>query len=156
MGRQDSKAEDSDRHHRDLFRRYEWEAMDEFDAVLLDGVDRGLFDEVAIKRQADELQKKLQLTDKNNSFEQAWNLFNGSFNIDQDTVLNALIESVKTNFEVITPINLNETIAFLKEFGRETRPKRRFNSTSITVKRSLNFGTCQLIHFENTSLTQTS
>ena len=71
MGRQDSKAEDSDRHHRDLFRRYEWEAMDEFDAVLLDGVDRGLFDEVAIKRQADELQKKLQLTDKNNSFEQA-------------------------------------------------------------------------------------
>ncbi len=119
----ENNAGDPDRRHGDLLRNYEWGVLDEFDAALIDGIERGLFDEAAIKRQADELQKKLQLTDKNNSYEQAWKLFNGSFRHDQETVLNALIESVKTNFEVINPASLSQTITFLKEFGREDQAK---------------------------------
>jgi len=95
--------------------------LDEFDAVLVEGVERGFFDEPAVKRQADEQQNKLLRGDKSNAFEQAWQLFHGSFDDNQDAVLDALAESVRINFDVITPINLSATISFLKEFGRESQ-----------------------------------
>ena len=101
-----------------VLRDYNFNHLDEFDVPLIEGIERGFFDQVAVKSQADELGKRLKLGDQNTAFEEAWRLFHNSFDNDSDAVLDAMIESAKANVLTISPLNLDGTVAFLKEFGR--------------------------------------
>lgn len=85
--------------YKDLLRSYDFQHVDEFDVPLVEGVERGFFDEAAVKRQANELGNRLKLG-------------------DSDAVLDSMVESVKANVGAISPLNLSGTVGFLKEFGR--------------------------------------
>ena len=118
LGRQKDSTEDPNRHLKTMLRNYGFHHPDEFDTVIIEGVERGFFDAAALKRQADYLQNSLRRGDKDSVYQQAWRLFHDSFENNQDAVLDALSDAVKANLEAITPLNLSETVSFLKEFGR--------------------------------------
>jgi hypothetical protein len=118
-----NKTEDPNLHHKALLTNYGFTNLDEFDAVILEGVERGFFDETTIKRKADELQLQLQRGDKNNSFAQAWRRLHNSFDNDEDAVLDEIAASAKTNCDAITAVDLSAAVSFLKEFGREAQAK---------------------------------
>lgn len=123
IGRQKDNAEDQNSRHKNLLRRYGFQYLDEFDGPLVEGVERGFFDEAAVKRQADELQKRLKLGDRAIAFEQVWRLFHDSLDNNQGAVLDAMVESVKANVVAISPVTLSETVVFLKELGRGEQAK---------------------------------
>jgi hypothetical protein len=123
IGRQKDTVEDPNSRYNNLLQSYGFQHLDEFDSVLVEGVERGFFDEAGVKCQADELQKKLEFGDKTVAFEKAWRLFHDSFDDNQDAVLDEMINSVKENVMVISPIMLSGTVAFLKEFEHEEEAK---------------------------------
>ena len=117
VGRDRNKS-DPNEAFRTLLRSYGYGHMDSFDAVLFDGVERGFFVEDDLKREADQKQKALSLADKHTAFFNAWEDYHGSFDADQDAVLDKMFASVKTDHEAISPINLNDTVVLFKELGR--------------------------------------
>jgi hypothetical protein len=112
VGPEKDNGEQSSR-FKDTFRDYNFHHLDEFDVPLVEGIERGFFDQSAVKSQADELGKRLKLGDQNIEFEKAWRLFHDSFDNDDDAVLDAMIESAKANILAISPLNLNGTVTFL-------------------------------------------
>ena len=112
------RAQDENQAYRDQLRAYGFNQSDEFDIVLIDGVERGYFDTAALEQKAGDMAKILMKKDKDRSFSEAWDLFHGSFDNDEDQVLDAIAEAFRLNAEIVTPINLSGTLSILKEFGR--------------------------------------
>jgi hypothetical protein len=86
VGRQKDNAEDQNSRYQNLLRSYGFQYLDAFDGPLVEGVERGFFDEAAVTRQANELQKGLKLGDQAVAFEQVWRLFHDSFDNNQNAV----------------------------------------------------------------------
>jgi hypothetical protein len=114
----DDPADPNENRHKDLLRRYDFGHMDEFDAVLIEGVERGFFDEAAVKQQSELLHARLKAGDQMAAFQEAWGLFHNSFDDNQEAVLDAMVASAKENVAAISPSNFSATVGFLKEFGR--------------------------------------
>jgi hypothetical protein len=94
--------------------------MDEFDLVLLDGIERGFFDEAALAKQARELNKKIKAAEAEGSFDAAWRLYHDSFEDNQAEVVTEIFAAFQRNVQSVTPLNLNGTIKLLKELGHPT------------------------------------
>jgi hypothetical protein len=118
VDRKKDRAEDQNSRYRALLRSYGFQHIDEFDAPLIEGVERGFFDDAAVKRQANEFQETLKLGDKATAFEQVWRFFHDSLDDNEDAVLDAMVESTKANVVAISPVTLSGTVGFLKEFRR--------------------------------------
>lgn len=110
--------EEQNSRFKDILRGYNFHYLDEFDVPLVEGIERGYFDQEAVQHQANELGKRLKLGDQNAAFAEVWRLFHDSFDNDPDAVLDAMIKAAKANVMAISPQNLNGTVGFLKEFGR--------------------------------------
>src|SRR5205823_3328094 len=92
--------------------------IDEFDTVILRGVEQGHVDSEALKFNAKKLEDQLKLQDKDKSFSDAWDAYHDSFDDDGDSVLDKMEDAVRKCAPAITPPNLSSTIGFLKEMGR--------------------------------------
>ena len=68
-------ASDAEKSWRSLLMDYDFQHVDEFDLVLLDGVKRGAFEPTALLREAAVLDKKFKHEKLDNSFSQAWALY---------------------------------------------------------------------------------
>ena len=100
---------------------YKFTDMDELDLALLEGIENGFFDFEDIEKLAAELDKKITLLKKNNTFSDAWNLYHDSFSDNEDEVIDAIYNSFKKGLETITPVNLNATISLFKDLGHEKK-----------------------------------
>lgn len=92
--------------------------VDELDLSILEGVDRGYFDNLALQEKAGAKEVQLQLEDKNSSFSQAWRRYHDSFDDDGDAVLDGMFASFKNSIAAITPLNVDGTARLFKELGR--------------------------------------
>ena len=101
-----------------LLSSYEFSMMDELDTAVLGAVRQGHFDPDALREQAAGLQKRLKAADQDQSYQQAWDSYHGSFDDNADEVANALAEAVQKTPSAISPMNLSSTIGLLKELGR--------------------------------------
>jgi hypothetical protein len=119
LEKDDAKEPDPHAVFMPMLRSYGFGYPDELDLPILDGIDRGFFDESAIRAAADKLQKKLLLRDKNDAFHKAWQMYHHSFDDNQDAVLDAIYESLHANIEVVTPVDLSSTVSLFKELGRD-------------------------------------
>ena len=97
---------------------YDFNGNNPLNVVILDGVDKGLFDTQLIQIEATLQQKMFELSDRDNSFQKSWDLFRDSFDHNEAYMLDMMIEAIKTSREVINPADLSATIILLKEFGR--------------------------------------
>jgi hypothetical protein len=112
------KSDDPNESHIAFLRRYGFNHMNDFDAVVFRGIENGFFDKTALLERAYDFQKRLFLEDKDRSFSEAWRMYHDSFEDDAEKVLDALVSACRNCYESITPINLNSTVILLKEFGR--------------------------------------
>ena len=64
------------------------------------------------------LERRLASGDQNNSFYTTWQEVHDSFGSDDEIVLQKLVDSAKASLDVVSPGNLDGTVAFLKEVGR--------------------------------------
>lgn len=97
--------------------------VDEFDAVLAQGVANGFFDPAALKEVAQQ-KNALAISEKaGNSVTEAWAKFHQSLEIPSDEVATAIFEAVKKHALFVTPTNLSGAVRILKELGYPDRAK---------------------------------
>jgi hypothetical protein len=108
---------DAEKSWRSLLKAYDFNRL-EFDLVLLNGVERGAFEQTALLREATVLDKKFRHEKLDSSFTEAWALYHGSFDDNADAVLDALYEAFHTSVETISPVNLDSTLKIFKDLGR--------------------------------------
>lgn len=104
---------------REMLRQYDFGSLDEFDAVLLEGVEAGHFDPAKLKAAADIASRRLQHVDNEHAFSAAWELYRNSFGDNQAEVTGALVAALRAAPSVVTPTNLSGTITLLKELNWE-------------------------------------
>ncbi|MFA5966668.1 MAG: hypothetical protein WC804_21845 [Sphingomonas sp.] len=104
---------------RDAFFSLPFSHPDDFDQVVFDGVEVGYFDEGRLSAAAKTLEEALARNSRENSFAQAWDNYHESLQSDDDAVLDNLYRGALENLETIDALNINATIRFLREFGRD-------------------------------------
>lgn len=97
--------------------------FDEFDLVILDGIEKGYFDDAKLASEADKMVARLLEGDGSNSFSAAWALYHDSFDDNQEVVLDSLYKSFTENVKIISPMDLDSTVRLFKEFHREDQAK---------------------------------
>lgn len=110
------KTSDEESAWNKLLDNYEFIAMDEFDLVLLQGIEKGFFDE-NINKYADQLSDRLKAANSSDSFESVWQLYHDSFQENQQEIVDKMYVSFKKNVRYIAPINLDGTVKLFKDFG---------------------------------------
>src|SRR3989338_4153223 len=115
----DKKFTEEEKSWQMLLSGYEYTNTDEFDLVVLEGIQAGYFDADKLNKLASKLDVQIIKNNQDLSFKKAWDLYHNSFSINEKIVLDALYTSAMANVEVISPINLNGTVSFLKEFKRK-------------------------------------
>lgn len=95
--------------------------MDEFDLVLLEGIQRGFLDEQAIETTARELDKNIKAGQSQAAFHAAWDIYHGSFDDNAVDVVEKIFEAFRENVQAVTPMNLNGTVKLLKDLGYQEK-----------------------------------
>ncbi|ATC23931.1 hypothetical protein [Caulobacter vibrioides] len=108
----------SDPAWRGLLTDYEFGRVDEFDLPILDGVERGYFDEVVLREKGQAKEAQLQLEDQDSSFSQAWRRYHDSFDDDAEAVLDETYAAFKSSIAAISPLNVDGTARLFKDLGR--------------------------------------
>jgi len=114
---------DEEKSWRALLQSYQFLNLDEFDKVLLDGVQAGAFDPEEISGTAKPLEAQIIFQRQDSSFSDAWHLFHRSLNIPADKVLDKMAVAFKNAVKTITPNNLSGTLLLFKELGRPQQAK---------------------------------
>lgn len=97
---------------------YKFTSMSELDNVLLDGIRDGYFDIDTLKKHAADLDQEIKAGKAGDSFREAWEKFHGSFDDNQEEVLDAIVASLKENINVISAPDLDATVWLLNGLGR--------------------------------------
>lgn len=93
-------------------------SFDSFDQTIFDSVQRGYFDVDLINKEAKNLENKLKYNNRDNAFTKAWDRYHFSFDSNEKEVLDGLFEAFKKDVQFIDPRNADDTIGFLRLFGR--------------------------------------
>jgi len=101
-----------------LLDSYNFSWLDEFDLILLESAQSGIFDFKRIEPHATVLNEKIIAARADSSFDDAWRAYSDSFANDQAEVLDRLYNSFMSNFKHITPINLSGIAILFKDLGR--------------------------------------
>jgi hypothetical protein len=104
-----------------LLELYDFGVVDDFDAVLLEGIEVGYFDPERVKVEAEKVHRERVLQDQDGAFTDAWNPYHDSFADNAAEVGQSLYDSFRHNFATITPGNLHGTIEVLKGIGQADR-----------------------------------
>lgn len=112
--------EDRDKWNRTI-ESFGFRYSDELDVVIIEGVERGYFDEQAVRASADEIVAALTNDRMNNSFTRAWDQYHSSLTIDDDEILEALFNGAMETLHLVSPLNLNATVMLLRQSDKDER-----------------------------------
>jgi hypothetical protein len=97
---------------------YGYKHSDNLDFVILEGVERGYFDDQAVIAAAREIENAMANDRMKNSFTQAWDKYHRSLSINDDEILDSLFAGAMQNLHLINPLSLNATVMMLRQNGR--------------------------------------
>jgi hypothetical protein len=103
---------------------YGFTHCDEFDLALIDGIQKGFFDEERVKVEATKQQAKNQAIRGNVALTDAWRLYNGSFDSNVTDVAKQLFDISMENIKYLDVLNLNAAITILKDIGEGEKAAR--------------------------------
>lgn len=92
---------------------------DGFDKTIFDGVAAGYFDEDRLLSEAATLEAELKRNSRDNPLSKAWDRFHLSLADDDEAVIDAIQHGAMESLEIMDVLNVNGTIAFLRECGRQ-------------------------------------
>jgi len=97
---------------------YKFSFFDDFDRAILENLAKGYFDKDQMHTEAARLKDQAVKSEMENEFSEVWDLYHDSFEINDDEVLAKLYAAALKCCSVVSPMNLNGTVVFLKEFGK--------------------------------------
>lgn len=102
-----------------VLRQYDNFSVDEFDLQIASLVENGYLNKRCFEEEAAKLNERILAARSENSFQQAWRMFNESFDENSQAVVDCLSESFKYNARYITPVNLDGTVRLLRYLGKD-------------------------------------
>lgn len=96
---------------------YGFTNCDDLDLALLDGIQRGFFDEEKVLREAAKYQENARALRGNASLEEAWKPFHESFGDNVDEVVTTLFDGSMKNVKFVNLGTLNSAVSLLKKLG---------------------------------------
>ncbi|SDZ81989.1 hypothetical protein SAMN05660420_00469 [Desulfuromusa kysingii] len=102
-----------------VLRGYDNYSVDEFDLQIAKLVENGYVDEEGLQEEAARLNEKILAARSEDSFQEAWRKFHGSFDSDDQEVITCLSDSFKHNAKYISPVNLDGTVRLLRYLGKD-------------------------------------
>ncbi|MBK9584595.1 MAG: hypothetical protein IPO55_01575 [Alphaproteobacteria bacterium] len=118
MRAQREKPEEQQKQWSQIIESFGYRYSDDLDLAIIDGAERGYFDEEAVKAAANEIAVALTNNKTDNAFTRAWDMYHGSLTADDDEVLDSLFKSALECLHLISPLNLNGTVMMLRNNGR--------------------------------------
>lgn len=97
---------------------------DAFDVVIIEGIERGYFDDRAVKIAADEVVAALANNQLNNSFTRAWGRYHSSLTIDDHEILEGFFKGAMESLHLISPLHVNAVVILLRENGWERQASK--------------------------------
>ena len=92
--------------------------LDEFDLVLLTGIERGYFDETQIATWAAKRAEANKASQASDGFDAAWRLYTDSFDDNEIELARQIGVAVRKNVAFVSPLNLNAAVRLLKDLDR--------------------------------------
>jgi hypothetical protein len=93
--------------------------VDDFDLILLEGIRRGYFNEAALSRQAEELDKRAKAVSSEDSIRAAWRHYHDSFDNNEQQVVDAVLTALHNEVRFISPMNLGGLVSLLRGLSRD-------------------------------------
>lgn len=115
---------DAERFWHELLRGYGYSGIDEFDAIVLESIENGHFDERRILAAAQLKQEQIGQSAAYDSFGAAWRLFHESFEDNEAAVADCMENAALQNARLISRSDLNATVTMLKQLGRVEAARR--------------------------------
>ena len=98
-----------------------FKTMDEFDLVLLEGIQSGFFDEATLVDRAGILELQFNAYDFENLFRVAYRLYHDSFDDNETEVVEEIVAAFHKYVKFVSPLNLNATVKLLKDLGHNEK-----------------------------------
>ncbi|MBZ5725408.1 MAG: KAP family NTPase [Acidobacteriia bacterium] len=102
-----------------LLEAYGFAFVDEFDLILLDGIQNGFFDRELVEVHVRELDRSVRAQKQGASFTEAWRAYHDSFDNNTDEVIDAIYKSFNSNVRSISPLNLGGTVSLFRGLHRD-------------------------------------
>lgn len=117
--RDKEKASEDDRKWKELMAEYKFANVDDFDLSIRVIVESGLPDKDALLEAAEKQNKGVTKAKQEQLIHDTWDLYHGSFDHNENEVMDKIFKVSLANLKVISPSNLNATVCTLKDFGRK-------------------------------------
>lgn len=101
-----------------LLQSYGFGHLTDLDRSLLQGIQHGVFDKKRIKEIASDMNSAAINRKGERAFRDAWSEYHGSFDDNQDVVVERIKNSYYENFKYVSPGSLNSLIELFKELGQ--------------------------------------
>jgi hypothetical protein len=101
--------------------------LDEFDLILLNGIERGYFDEPQIAALAAKRAETIKASQAGDSFDAAWRLYADSFDDNEIELARQIGIAVRKNVAFVSPLNLNAAVRLLKDLDRPLEASEMLN-----------------------------
>jgi hypothetical protein len=98
---------------------YNYESTDELDLAVDQVIERGYVEGTALVEQIKAREQALAAADKETAFNRAWALFQGSFEDNEQQVVDALAQGVRESVQYVSPINLSGTVEVLRKLKQD-------------------------------------
>jgi hypothetical protein len=104
-----------------LLRNYGFLYPDEFDAVLLQGIERGFFDDAQIKSEASKANAIIAAGKAGQTLEMAWAPYHASLDDNADEVIASVYAGSVKNIKYLNPGNLDAAVRLLRDLGDDEK-----------------------------------
>ena len=128
FGSGEKELNDQERKWNSLLRTYEFSHADEFDLALLEGIERGFFDDAQIKAEASKVNARIVAGKAGQTLEKAWAPYHASLDDNVAEVIDSVYNGNIKNIKYITPGNLDAAVRLLKDLGAEDKAQRLLQS----------------------------
>ena len=119
-----SKAEqytDEEKGWEALLDAYGYMWTDEFDLALVDGLRAGFFDPAVIRKYAGPMNEDINVGDAQEFFRQAWDLYHGSFDNDEEQVLDGIANALREKVRYVSLSGLSSVVTLFRDLGQVDR-----------------------------------
>lgn len=103
---------------------YRFTFFDDFDRAILENMVSGFFDRDRMLVEAEKKKNQAEKAGLENRFSKVWDQYHDSFDTNGEEILSAIYEAAIDCCSVISPMNLNSTVTFLKDFGKTDEAAR--------------------------------
>ncbi len=99
---------------------YDYDSSDELNLAVDQVVERGYIEGETLDEQIQAHEQMWAAADKQDSFNRAWELFHGSFDNNEQQVIDALANGLRESVHYVSPVNLNGTIEVLRQLKQHS------------------------------------